>query len=216
MKSKNVAKYLQDHPKFFDEYADTLADIYIPHPHNGKIIPISERLILTLKEKNQVLQNKLFEFMSCGEDNDAISGKMHQLSIALLGVSDFKELLHQINFNLHETFAIPHVAIRLWGITEEGNDYDEFATTSDYIHTVTEGLSQPYCGPNIADEIKGWLDEDITNLESFSLVPLRTSETIGLLVLGSPEPKRFFTDMGTLHLKRLGDLVSIALTRKPL
>ena len=36
--------------KFFEQYADLLADIYIPHPHGGRAIPISERQILTLRE----------------------------------------------------------------------------------------------------------------------------------------------------------------------
>ena len=42
-----VAAFLEAHPEFFEEYADLLADIYIPHPHGGRAIPISERQILT-------------------------------------------------------------------------------------------------------------------------------------------------------------------------
>ena len=40
--SEEVAQYLKQHPQFFDEYADMLADIYVPHPHGGRAIPISE------------------------------------------------------------------------------------------------------------------------------------------------------------------------------
>jgi hypothetical protein len=50
MKADEIARYLQDHPKFFEEYADLLAQLYIPHPHGGRTISITERQILTLRE----------------------------------------------------------------------------------------------------------------------------------------------------------------------
>ena len=51
--SDGVASFLQEHPEFFEQYADVLADIYIPHPHGGRAIPISERQILTLRERSK-------------------------------------------------------------------------------------------------------------------------------------------------------------------
>lgn len=213
MKSEDVAQYLQDNPQFFENYADAIADIYVPHPHNGKIIPISERQVVALREKNQILQNKLLELISFGEENDAIGEKMHRFSVALLTYNTLDELLHGINLNLHDDFAIPHTAIRLWDITSNDFERVEFADTSNDIHAIADSLMQPYCGSHIADEIKHWFGEDTDQLHSFAMVPLRTTQTIGLLVLGTPEPQRFYPGMGTLHLKRLGELVSTALSR---
>ena len=53
MKPEEVAAYLKEHSEFFEQYADLLSEIYIPHPHGGRAIPISERQILTLREKNR-------------------------------------------------------------------------------------------------------------------------------------------------------------------
>ena len=39
MKSEEVAAYLKEHPEFFEEYADLLAEIYIPQFLNA---PLSE------------------------------------------------------------------------------------------------------------------------------------------------------------------------------
>ena len=52
MDAKDVAEYLKQHPKFFEDYADVLAEIFVPHPHGGHAIPIAERQILTLRERN--------------------------------------------------------------------------------------------------------------------------------------------------------------------
>ena len=46
-----VANYLKQNPEFFEEHADIRRDL-IPHPHGGRAIPITERQILTLREKN--------------------------------------------------------------------------------------------------------------------------------------------------------------------
>ena len=43
MKADEIARYLQDHPNFFEEYAELLAQLYIPHPHGGRAISITER-----------------------------------------------------------------------------------------------------------------------------------------------------------------------------
>jgi hypothetical protein len=213
MEPKEVLQYLQDNPQFFEKYADTLANINIPHPHNGKVIPISERQIVTLRDKNQTLQKKLLELISFGEENDAIGEKMHHFSVALLTFNSLDELLHGINVNLREDFAVPHTAIRLWDISSHELTSVEFTETSDDIHAIADSLTQPYCGPHIADEIKHWFGSDADQLQSFAMIPLRLTQTIGLLALGTPEPQRFYPGMGTLHLKRLGELVSTALSR---
>ena len=52
--AKEVAEYLKKNPKFFEDYADIIAEIFVPHPHGGHAIPIAERQILTLREKNHL------------------------------------------------------------------------------------------------------------------------------------------------------------------
>ncbi len=213
MKPEDVAQFLQEHPRFFNEYADLLADIQISHPQDDKVISLNERQVISLRERNRVLQDKLLELISFGEENDAISEKMHRLAIALLSVSSLNELFNTLYFSLKEDFAIPLVAIRFWDISCDSKPYDEFAATSEDVHVIAESLAQPYCGNHIADEIKQWFGEGAEYLNSFAMIPLNTTKTIGLLVLGSPDAERFYPEMGTLHLKRLGELVCTTIAR---
>ena len=213
MKAKDVAQYLQAHPQFFNKHTELLADLHIPHPHDNRVISINERQIVSLREKNQALQNQLLELIGFGEENDAIGEKMHRLCIALLNISSMGELLDELKFSLHEDFATPHVALRLWNISCDDTAHTEFTTTSEDIRTIAKSLSQPYCGNHIADEIKNWFGEEAESPSSFTMIPLNTTQSIGLLVLASPDSERFYSEMGTLHLKRLGDLISAALAR---
>ena len=66
MRPEDVARYLKDHPEFFEHYADMIGDISIPHPHGGRAIPISERQIISLREKNKILEGKLRELVEYG------------------------------------------------------------------------------------------------------------------------------------------------------
>ena len=102
MKPEDVAQYLQEHPQFFNEYADLLADIQISHPQDDKVISLNERQVISLRERNRVLQDKLLELISFGEENDAIGEKMHRLAIALLSVSSLSELFNVLYFSLKE------------------------------------------------------------------------------------------------------------------
>lgn len=213
MKPEDVAQYLQDHPQFFNEYADLLANIHIPSSHGDRVISINERQAISLRERNRILQDKLLELISFGEENDAIGEKMHRLTIALLSVSSMDEFLNALYFSLREDFAVPLVAMRLWNIACNNKDHVEFTPTSKDVHVIAESLSQPYCGNHIADEIKYWFGEGSEHLSSFSMIPLNTTQTIGLLILGSPDAERFYPEMGTLHLKRLGELVCTTIVR---
>src|SRR4249920_2869617 len=114
MKPEEVASYLKQHPEFFEDYAETLADIYIAHPHGGRTISISERQILTLRDRTKQLEGKLREVIQFGEENDAISEKVHRISLALLAAHDLPGLLNAIYLSLKEDFGVPHVALRVW------------------------------------------------------------------------------------------------------
>ena len=53
MRSDEVAQYLQQNPQFFEEHADLVAHMDIPHPHGGRAISITERQMLSLRDKNR-------------------------------------------------------------------------------------------------------------------------------------------------------------------
>lgn len=215
MKPEDVAQYLQENPQFFETYADMLSEIKIPQPYDGRAISISERQISALREKNKLLQEKLHELINIGENNDTIGEKMHRLAVSLLEFNSVEELLHGLNYNLCEDFSIPHVVMRLWYLNDIKSNLKrpEFSSVSKAVKISVESMRKPYCGAQISDDIKPWFGQDAKYLQSFSIIPLRRKRTIGLLVMGSPDAERFFPEMGTLYLERLGELVSSALAR---
>jgi len=214
MKSEEVSRYLRDNPQFFEEYAEMLSQVVIPHPHGGRAISITERQILTLREKVRQLEARLAEMIRFGEENDAIADKVHRLSVELLAARSGDAVLRKLHSHLVEDFAVPHVAIRLWDLSRSGQGA-EFQAVSDTARGVAAGLAQPYCGASQGFEMLRWFGEAGSQLRSLALVPLRNGhQTVGLLVLASEDAQRFYAEMGTIYLSRIGELASVALVRE--
>jgi len=212
MDAKAVADYLQQHPEFFGDYADVLSEIYVPHPHGGHAIPIAERQIVTLREKNGQLEAKLRELIRFGGENDAISEKLHRSTLALFSATDLETTLGVLYHSLTEDFQVPQVALRLWGKVPEQSYLPELAATSQELRDYAATLGSPYCGPHAPFESRDWF-EGTDALASFAFLPLRTHQAFGLLALGSEDPERFYAGMGTMYLTRLAELASVATAR---
>jgi uncharacterized protein len=210
MKSDDVAEYLKQHPEFFEQHADMLAEVYIPHPHGGRTISISERQIVTLREKNKALESKLREIIEFGEENDAIGEKIHRLAQSLLRARALAGALSAIYLSLREDFTVPHVVLRTWRAGQD-RDLPEFAPVSPAIRDFATSLSQPYCSGHAMVDTATLFGESAPHLRSFSYVPLRDDSVFGLLALASEDARRFYPEMGTLYLKRIGELISAAL-----
>src|SRR6185369_17968696 len=149
MEAKDVAQFLKANPQFFDQHPQLLESIYVPHPHGGRAIPLTERQIVGLREKVRILEGKLGEFVRFGEDNDAIGEKVHRLSLALLGAKDAPAAKQALHFHLQEDFAVPHVALKLW--SSEGIDAD--------LREKAEGMAAPQCGAAAGSPFLGWFGE---------------------------------------------------------
>ena len=214
MKSDEVAQYLQDNPQFFEDYADLMSRVVIPHPHGGRTISITERQMLSLRDKNRQLEAKLGELLQFGEENDVISEKMHRLGVAMIAAATFQSVLHTLNFHLRDDFAIPHVALRLWDKPAGVEDLPEFTAVSEELQVFAETLTKPYCGSTSGFGTASWFGEHAEHIRSQALIALRNGGgTMGMIALGSEDVQRFYADMGTLYLERLGELVSAALAR---
>jgi uncharacterized protein YigA (DUF484 family) len=215
LKDEDVARYLRENPAFFETYADMLAEVSIPHPHGGRAIPLSDRQMLALREKSRALESRLTELLQIGEENDAIGEKMHRLSLALLAAPDLQSLLTVLYLHLRKDFSVPHAALRMWGAGPAvvGGEIPEFRAVGEQLKRYAASLSQPFCGPSGDAEAAAWFGESASHVRSVAHMALRDKECFGMLALGSEDVLRFYPEMGTLYLKRMGDLAGAALLR---
>jgi uncharacterized protein YigA (DUF484 family) len=99
-------------------------------------------------------------------------------------------------------------------VAEENPDTKEFALVAPEMRQFVEQMTTPYCGHHPVYESQAWFGEAGAHLKSFALVTLeRDGLAFGVVALASEDPKRFYPEMGTLYLTRIGELVSHALWR---
>ena len=212
MDASAVADYLKKNPAFFEDYADVVAQIFVPHPHGGHAIPIAERQILSLRDRARDLEQRLHELIRNGTENDEIGEKLHRSTLALFAAPDLETTVAVLSHSLKEDFGVPQVAIRLWTDTLRDTELPEFAPTSSDVRDYADRLRAPYCGNEAAAETRQWFDGN-DEPKSFAYLPLRTEQTFGLLALASGDARRFHSDIGTVYLLRLAELASVAIAR---
>ena len=169
LKADDVARWLRDNPVFFEDHAELLTEIQVPNPHGGQAIPLSDRQVVSLRDKAKALEAKLAELIQFGEENDVISEKVHRLAVAMLSARTLGTVLHELYYNLREDFAIPHASLRLW---RGMGDIAEFGAASDELREFAAGLEAPFCGPNANFEAAGWFGDATPHIRSVAFIPL--------------------------------------------
>ena len=215
MNIEAVAEFLRANPNFFEQHADVLLALNVSHPHGGRTVSIPERQLIATREKVKLLETKLAELVQFGEENDAISDKVHALTLKLIDAASLNAAVDTLYLDLLDRFQIPHVAIRLWNVAPpEGAATPEFQSVAMELQQFVEAMTQPYCGAHPVYETHLWFGEHAPHLKSYAIVPLKSGSCFGLLLMASENAERFYADMGTVFLTRIGDIFAHNLARQ--
>ncbi len=181
--AQDVAQFLRDNPDFFADNASVFADLKVPHPHQAHAISLGERQLLI------------------------------DWCASLLSEDDAHRLPDLIIQGLSRLFDLPDIALRLWDLPDPAKHSIITQDVSPSVRQDASNRDHPYCGPANGHEAASWL---ANAPESLALLPIELGEparTVGLLVLGSPDVKRFTEDMGTEFLQTIATLASASLSR---
>jgi uncharacterized protein YigA (DUF484 family) len=212
---EQVAEFLREYPEFFEQHPDVLLNIEVPHPHGGRTVSIPERQLIATRERVRLLESKLAELIKFGEENDALSDRVHALTLRLVAAKDRERAINTLYLDLLDTFQIPHVVVRLWNVhVAEGDTAPEFQPVTTELRQFIEAMTAPYVGAHPVYETNLWFGEHAPHLKSYAMVPLKTSGVFGVLLLASENSERFYTGMGTMFLSRIGDVFAAALARE--
>ena len=215
-----IHDYLLDNPDFFERYADLLGTLRLPHS-SGAAVSLVERQVSLLRQKDLKHKRKLKELLAVARANDALSGKIHRLTLRLLGAADLPATLSCIEEALRADFDADQSLLVLFGEPDSFADIkagrffkavsrdDESLKAFD---TFLQG-SGPRCG-QIRDAQRDFLfGRETDEVGSAALIPLGAKSEIGFLAIGSADSERFHPGMSIDFLGRLGELVAEALKR---
>ncbi len=221
----DIANYLANTPGFFERHAELLGAVQLTSPHGQRAVSLQERQMEMLRDKIKGLEGKIIEMIRFGQDNLAITDKLHRWTRTLMRTPNPGELPAVLVRELLAQFMIPQGGIRVWSAQPVFADMPFARPVSDDVKSFAGSLTSPYCGVNSGFEAAQWLDEPAAAL-SLAMIPLRVGgpsgagdagtaagATFGMMVLASPDAARYTADMGTEFLQRIGELTSAALSR---
>jgi uncharacterized protein YigA (DUF484 family) len=214
LSAEQVAEFLAANPDFFEEHVNVLLNINVAHPHGGRTVSIPERQLIATREKVRLLENKLAELIQFGEENDALSAKIHALGLKLIDCATLDQLIDTLYLELLERFQIPHVAVRVWDVSPADHPMPEFQPVAAELNQFVAAMTTPYCGSHPVYETNLWFGEHAPHLKSYAMVPLTAGRTFGLLLMASESASRFYADMGTVFLTHIGDILAHCLARE--
>jgi uncharacterized protein YigA (DUF484 family) len=235
MNEREVAEYLLANPNFFAEHAELLGSIRLSNPHGKSAVSLQERQMEMLRDKNKQMERRLAELLRYGHENDSIAAKFNRWTLRVISERDPYSLPKTIPAGLCEIFDVPQAALRVWDVAEPYTQAEFARQTSEEVKLFTSSMAAPYCGTNTGFEAAQWLTSassvsvasattdgvvDTANTtESIALLALRDpsagvdAPAFGLLVMGSPDPRRFHEGMATDFLTQIAGLASAALSR---
>ena len=211
--ANDVAEYLKKNPKFFEDYADVIAEIFVPHPHGGHAIPIAERQILTLREKNNELEAKFRELVAYGTENDQISEKLHRSTLALFAAPDLETTLAVLYHSLKEDFGVPQVAAGCGARCPSSRTCRNSRRRPPEIREYADELGAAVLRARRAPSSRATGSKTATACSRSHSCRCAPRTRSACSALGSPDAQRFHAGMGTLYQTRLAELASVATAR---
>lgn len=215
-----IHDYLATHPDFFENHANLLNSLHLPHASGGAV-SLVERQVSVLRQKDIKLEKQLKELIEVARANDLLAAKIHELALQLLAANDLKTTIIALEEAMRSGFGADQAVLVVFGDPNAFDDID----IGRFFHVVerkSEALN-PFktfldaksarCG-QIRDAQRDFLfQHDADEIGSAALVALNDGNEIGFLAIGSTDANRFHPGMSIDFLTRLGDLVAGALKR---
>ncbi|MCU7917741.1 MAG: DUF484 family protein [Candidatus Thiodiazotropha sp. (ex Epidulcina cf. delphinae)] len=201
------ATYLGEHPDFFSRHPDLLGQIEIPH-ESGAAVSLIERQVETLRTQLQESQKHLSELLKVARNNELLQERMHRLTLELIDAATFEEVLNALEDELHDDFKADAVELRLFSSSHLDDHLDEALSNQTATFEQFFTQNQPICGKLEQHQLDYIFGTEGDRIASTALIPLKSDGVLGLLAIGSCDPKRFAPHHGTDFLTRLGEIIS--------
>lgn len=207
-----VREFLKDNSDFLQRNPDMLDYLHISHP-SGSAVSLVEKQVSVLRERNMDMRHRLNSLTSNARDNDKLYERTRTLVLELLEAESAQQLCDTFCAAMIKDFEVEHASIILFG---EKDDYagcrvDSLERAKIEIGPLLKGR-KAVCGALREAELE-YLFPDAGAVGSAALMPLRNSSKLGLIAVGSSDAGRYSSNMGTLFLSHIADVMVRLLPR---
>ena len=212
LSDQQVRDYLKQNGDFLQRNPDMLDHLHISHA-SGSAVSLVEKQVSVLRERNIDMRHRLNALTANARDNDKLYEQTRRLVLALLDAGNLDELYSAFMESMKRDFKVDYASLILFG--EPGADSAcriEPAETAKIEIGALLKSRKPVCGVLRKEEL-AYLFPDAGEVGSAALMPLANGEELGLVAVGSADANRYTSNMGTLFLTHIADVIVRLLPR---
>jgi len=215
---EEIEAFLRHHPDFFLGRDALLAELHLPHA-SGAAISLVERQVFVLRDRHHDQTRKFGHLLDTARDNDRLFHKTQDLVLALLEAKTLDDLTTTLQSTLRDSYQVDTNALVLFGDAATFPPANAKIVTLKEAHThiaVILDSDKPVCGVLRESEMTFLFPDAVNRIGSAAVAPLRDHRNgapLGLLAVGSFDPERYRSGMGTLFLSYLAEVLNRLLPR---
>jgi uncharacterized protein YigA (DUF484 family) len=222
--AEKILCFLQSHPNFISEHPELLEVLHLPHDQAGPAVSLIERQVAKLRENNAALNQELDTLIDVARENDALFDKTRRLTLSIMTASSMEQLTESVEQALRQDFDADASALTLF----TSNTAKETAGGAQTIRSASnivpltqaqqaiKGIissSGAICGSFRPQELAFLFNDQASQITSAAVAPLGEDSVIGVLAVGSQDPDRYHSTIGTVFLNYITEVLNIALPR---
>jgi uncharacterized protein YigA (DUF484 family) len=211
---EEVEAYLLANPTFFQDHLPLLEVMMVPHP-SGEAVSLVARQLDLLREKNHRLLKQLDELVQIARDNDVLYQRIHQLTLTLLEAKSVEDVLASLDWGMHQYFQTDFAVIRILEPRRDSAISNLFVVADSpdvaWCEVIIEG-DKPLCGKPDAGHVDFLFGEDAGVVQSYAVIALRHAGLRGIFAIGSRDEQRFHSDMGSVFLRQMSEVLAAKLS----
>ena len=212
LNDEQVRDYLKQNGDFLQRNPDMLDHLHISHA-SGSAVSLVEKQVGVLRERNIDMRHRLNALTANARDNDKLYEQTRQLVLALLDAGNVDELYAAFMNAMEKNFKVDYASMILFGESVDGRTCRiEPAEKAKIEIGALLKSRQPVCGVLRKEEL-AYLFPDAGEVGSAALMPLANGDELGLLAVGSADANRYSSNMGTLFLNHIADVIVRLLPR---
>lgn len=214
--ARDVIAYLRDHPDFFQDHENLLHELVIPH-NRGDAVSLVERQLDLLREQKKELQRQMQHIAQVARSNESLLERIQALILDLLEGDTLDDTLAILYRSLRDDFHADSANLRLIDGPADRSESVAANATSMKLFGQILGERKPVCGylsPEQRHELFGDRAQEIASGVLIPLAPAGNGPAVGLLAIGSVDPRRYHAEMGTVFVNHLGILLTRLLQQR--